>query len=682
MRPSYHNLFLLTGFVAWLLLTVFRLTGADMGWAMRNLLIAVFFGGHWLYFGEKVGRSSSALDTEGLEKLLKSVFVAASVLALGLFALFVQNLLKSDPLGFGVKLTNMVTAYGIVLYFTYAMNAFKTAIFYRPGKTVYVHWRIFTGVLLLGAFFSQPTSFIYFEYVQYFLLTAGIILLLPVFVLRIKWISLPESGNKLITALYLSLIFFATIGLMTAASQIKMPGLLPVNQTHHVSLFLLSFGILGYTAFSILGIFFSLSLTSVMAEQKREIAGYRKASRVLNSEEKINEALVRLFDISLENTQSEAGWLTIYNNGNPQVQHTQNIDEKTISGMDDKLDFLQLNKKANEKGYHYFPDLAEHKVFNNEQLSAYRSLLALPVYDENQAPFCVLNLLRPYRNGFDAAAIDTAKNFAEQSKLAFRNTALVRQIITGERYREEMEIARKVQEALLPQTFPATEYCQIAALAKAAGQVGGDYYDYCKIDDKRLALIVGDVSGKGASAAFHMAQMKGIFQALMQLNLPADSFLVMANRAVSECMERNRFITALFILLDFEENTFTYSRAGHCPLLYYDKIRGRAAYFRGEGLGLGIIRTNAYIDHVYARELPLSEGDILLLYTDGIVEARKDADAEQYGYERLKVCLEKCASQNAEQIRDAIYADVLNFTQGGKYVDDSTLMVVKIMDLD
>jgi len=194
----------------------------------------------------------------------------------------------------------------------------------------------------------------------------------------------------------------------------------------------------------------------------------------------------------------------------------------------------------------------------------------------------------------------------------------------------------------------------------------------------RLALVLGDVSGKGTSAAFHMAQMKGIFQSLMQLCLPADSFLMMANQAVSNCLERSRFISLVYILLDFGFDTLSYSRAGHCPMLFYSAKTEQVTYFSGKGLGLGIIRNNSYANHIDIQEIKIRKNDVIVLYTDGLVEGRKSDSVEQYGYERLKQCLRANCRKSAEEIKQAICDDFYEFSENSTYKDDTTLLVIKI----
>src|SRR5690606_6033987 len=108
------------------------------------------------------------------------------------------------------------------------------------------------------------------------------------------------------------------------------------------------------------------------------------------------------------------------------------------------------------------------------------------------------------------------------------------------------------------------------------------------------AFVMGDVSGNGTSAAFNMAQMKGVFQSLVQMDVKADEFMIYANNALSRCLEKNSFITLTMFIIDTREKKFQCARAGHCPSLYFSIKDQNAFYLNNKGLGLGIIRNNQY----------------------------------------------------------------------------------------
>ena len=151
----------------------------------------------------------------------------------------------------------------------------------------------------------------------------------------------------------------------------------------------------------------------------------------------------------------------------------------------------------------------------------------------------------------------------------------------------------------------------MTAFSSVAADVGGDYYDIFQVNAHKFALIVGDVAGKGVSAAFHMAEMKGVFQSYAQMGMKPDEFLIHANSALSRCLDRTSFITVSYFLVDTQERTIEFSRAGHCPTLYYHNEEGKAEFFSSKGLGLGILRNSMYEDFVIVNKMCYKDGDVL-----------------------------------------------------------------------
>ena len=121
----------------------------------------------------------------------------------------------------------------------------------------------------------------------------------------------------------------------------------------------------------------------------------------------------------------------------------------------------------------------------------------------------------------------------------------------------------------------------------AADEVGGDYYDILEYKKNHFGLIIGDVSGKGTSAAFQMAQMKGIFHSLAHQGVTPEEFNKKANIALSQCLDKTSFITATYFDINTEKNILHFSRAGHCPSLFYCKTADSVDYLKCDGMGLG-----------------------------------------------------------------------------------------------
>lgn len=215
---------------------------------------------------------------------------------------------------------------------------------------------------------------------------------------------------------------------------------------------------------------------------------------------------------------------------------------------------------------------------------------------------------------------------------------------------------------------------EFAATSESSLEVGGDYYDVIALPDERIALVIGDVSGKGVSAAFYMAEVKGIILSLSKVCSTPKELLLRANEVLVESLEKNVFISAIYGVLDTRNATLTLARAGHCPAVYIS--RESAELVRPNGLGLGMTSGSQFNEAIEEKSIKLQKGDICIFYTDGITEAR-NADMEEYGYERLMQVAKECRNYSAEELKNRILDSVRTFIGQGAYNDDVTLIVFK-----
>ena len=316
----------------------------------------------------------------------------------------------------------------------------------------------------------------------------------------------------------------------------------------------------------------------------------------------------------------------------------------------------------------------------------FRSLLQLPLRGLH-FNYGMLYLLKVEPHTFDREDLSILQTFTSQAVLSIENLELVQTSLQNQRTQEELKIASQVQDSLIPKNLPTDNWFEISSHSLAAKEVGGDFYDFLHLPGRRLAVIIGDVSGKGVTAAFHMAQMKGIFHSLMQENplaknerdkFPVPSkFMAQANTALVHCLEKSSFITSSLYIIDYEQGGFVFARAGHCHTLYYHALREEVFYFESTGLGLGIIRNESYEKHIKNQFYDYSPGDVMVIYTDGIVEARGGNGTDEYGEDRLKLRLEESYFQEADDIKTFILDDLNAFTYGHPIHDDQTLLVIK-----
>jgi serine phosphatase RsbU (regulator of sigma subunit) len=261
---------------------------------------------------------------------------------------------------------------------------------------------------------------------------------------------------------------------------------------------------------------------------------------------------------------------------------------------------------------------------------------------------------------------------------------LLQQKAEKERLEQELKIARAIQMSLLPQGPLRMPGLALTGHCEPAREVGGDYYDVLPLDEQRLGVLIADVAGKGTSAALYMAELKGVMFSLSQLHRSPRALLIAADRILSRHLAKSSFITIIYAVIDLEARTLTYSRAGHCPLIYMPgpNVPSRQVQILApEGLVLGLQIDNGEMFKRLLEEVtvPLGGGDLLVLFTDGITEAMNPA-GECFGEQRLGALIQQQAHLPFEELRERILREVSGFVGSAPQQDDMTMLLLKVED--
>lgn len=250
------------------------------------------------------------------------------------------------------------------------------------------------------------------------------------------------------------------------------------------------------------------------------------------------------------------------------------------------------------------------------------------------------------------------------------------ELASENRMKQELQIARKVQQSFLPTKTPDTKHLDIAAFCKPAFETGGDYYDFIRIDEDRLAIAIGDVSGKGIQAAFFMTFTKGLLHALCNEYGSATEVMKRTNLIFRKNADRGTFISIIFGILDEKKSEFHFSRAGHNPLLYYNAREKQLALFQPQGLAVGMANHEVFSKYITEKVITLEKEDIIILFTDGIVEAVNKKNSS-YGEKRLHQLIRKYNRLSAAEIVRKIEEDLNSFGEETEQNDDMTIVVIK-----
>jgi hypothetical protein len=278
---------------------------------------------------------------------------------------------------------------------------------------------------------------------------------------------------------------------------------------------------------------------------------------------------------------------------------------------------------------------------------------------------------------FFAAGVTLVYN--KKSTQEFENyvPAYVSRIAERERFLKELEIARSIQMRFLPATAPTFPGLEIACLCRPAMEVGGDYYDFVRHDDHRLAVIIGDVSGKGVSAAFFMTMAKGIIKALSKINPSPKLLLSDMNTVFYENTPKEVFISLIYGLFDTKNNTLTFARAGHNPLIVRKSLGSTPELLNPAGLAIGLEKGAVFAATIEEKTVPIQPGDVFVFYTDGISESM-NKNGDEFGEERLGQLIHQHANETAPTLLESITREVTSFASGTNQHDDFTMVVVKV----
>jgi sigma-B regulation protein RsbU (phosphoserine phosphatase) len=303
--------------------------------------------------------------------------------------------------------------------------------------------------------------------------------------------------------------------------------------------------------------------------------------------------------------------------------------------------------------------------------------LVLPAVDhkgQDQVLGVMTLVGKPPGDMFTAGDGQLATTIMTQVTAAIHNSRLVRVQKQTERVQQQMEIAARIQQSLLPKYPPKLPNITLAAHCLPTANVGGDYYDYLVDEDGCLTVLVADASGHSIGSALMITMARSILRHELARGSTLDKVLANTNRAmIGDLMEAEMFISLFCARYNPATQQIAFANAGHNPPLLQRAANGQTLNLTGEGPVFGLLDNAAYEE----RAAPVERDDILLLYTDGMVEARNLA-GEQFGVERLQDLLKKHRNLSPNELKVEIFRSVSQFTRDTEPHDDITLLILKV----
>ena len=390
----------------------------------------------------------------------------------------------------------------------------------------------------------------------------------------------------------------------------------------------------------------------------------------------LNLLLEKIMNIIFSVMQPDRGFIMLRDDPTgellPRVVKKRTPDEESITVsrtivdqcIQDRVSVL-VSDTSRDRRFQAAESVIMHKI---------RSAICSPLIYKDEVLGVIYVDTKSRLGAYGEAELDLLTGISNQSAVAIANAKLHAQVVEQQKLQKEMEIARSIQMNLLPRSYPQLPGYEMSAMSKPAERVGGDYYDFLPLAQRRCGLAMGDVSGKGVPAALLIATLRASLQIEAMLpNASVTKIMEKLNKITCRDATNDMFASMIYGILDPLQQSFEYVNAGHCHPLLFDET----GQLRTLGLGghlLGIVETAEYEKEV----VTISPGSTLIIYSDGVTDTMNSA-GDLYGVERLIEFVRDHLAMRAEVLRDTIYHNCLEFRAGAEQFDDFTLLVLKAL---
>ena len=371
------------------------------------------------------------------------------------------------------------------------------------------------------------------------------------------------------------------------------------------------------------------------------------------------------------NTNEEKGTFTLLGAWPeaPRTRMTVQLEEQQLHALQQGR-FPYPLKRLPEHRPLFAPLLAEDKEIEG-------AVIAPLVIKEAVRGFFLL-CCPPHPSGYTEEKMQLMRTLLAQGGIAIENALLYAELTEQERLKRELEIAHQVQNSLLPQGKPRFPGLEVDGLCLPAAEIGGDYYDYFPLDDDTLGVTIADVTGKGTSAAFYMAVIKGMMLSLTAVYRSPKELLRELNRRILGNMDKRIFVTMIYATFDLRHRVLTFARAGHNALIKRSARSGRVDPLIPRGISLGLAGDDHFEHNLTEQRVTFVKGDLFLFYTDGISEAM-NRSRQEFGDERLLNLVADAEQLSAATINEEILRQIRAFSRTAQQHDDITLVTARIL---
>ena len=562
----------------------------------------------------------------------------------------------------------------------------KSLIYVQQSRTTAGQFRLMMALMVVRAFYRSaagPSAVGLFRGWDEFsgawpeiVLFVAFMLFIVINGFRCKWMHFLSRNEKIG-------VFFLGVALNVAANAlaISAPAAGPVVSLVGASFIQdIQLIFLVYGGMALMGVLFMLPSAGLMDRRMREIHFLQGLGAMLGSVRDQQELVAKTTELARQVVGADGAWLELKQGENYALAGVDGLKPEVIEAVPPQVMAALRKSAAGHDDVLLLNDIPKERRIGGLRQAFRRtgSLLAARVCFKRRE-LGVLYAVSFDRFGFVEESRGLFKAYADQVAVALENLRLLQVTIDQEVFQEELRVAHDAQMRLLPQAMPHWSRGSVHAFCATANEIGGDFYDLIPVGPDRVDIIVGDVSGKGASAAFYMAELKGVVQALAPHFSCPVKILTEINGFIRKHFETDTFVTMAYAIYSPEKGTLELARAGHPPVALVRA--GEVSWLEPDGLGLGLATNDRFERTINKSCVGLEPGDLVFLLTDGLIEAR-NPEEEELGEDRLAEMLRGLGGRKAETVVDDVRRAMEAFTSGAVQHDDVTLVALTLNEAD
>jgi len=493
---------------------------------------------------------------------------------------------------------------------------------------------------------------------------------------RCKWIHYLNKNRKAGVFLLGMIIFGLALGQVISFPAFVREYSRVAGSFYHAFLYIFAV----YSGMALFGLMLQLPSAGLLDRRLKEIRSFQALSATIGSVLEKDELISKTVELALGVVDADSSWIELKEKDGFMLAGVHPVSNYEIESLGDHIRQGLREAVIKAEGTLILNDLDKFKKTRKMKKWSVRagSLLAARIQLQDKV-LGILYASKISKFGFVEESKGLFQAFADQVAVALENTNLIQVTIEQEIYREELRVAHEAQMRLLPHDMPEISGVEIDAFCRTANEIGGDFYDFISVGDNRLDIVIGDVSGKGAEAAFYMAELKGVIQALAFHCDSPKQIMLEVNTYLEKNFESNMFATMAYGIFTPSTNEIRMARAGHPPLGVL-KQKG-ITWNETRGLGLGLTSNKQLSKSLSEKTIQLKPDEALFLYTDGLVEARNRQNQE-FGEPALTELLTEKKSLPAGDLLAQVQDHIENFTKGVPRHDDMTAVILKIKKAD